>query len=60
MFYEHNGKNMNDRRMAERLSAAIAAQQAMIDYVAMMADIELPTDTETQTMDETTVEEANE
>lgn len=37
-----------EKRAAERTAAEVERQGALLDYVAMMADVELPTDAESE------------
>lgn len=41
-----------EKRAAERTAAEVERQGALLDYVAMMADVELPTDTESEAENE--------
>jgi len=40
--------SIQEKRAAERMAAQLAQQQALLDYVAIMADVELPVDEESE------------
>lgn len=46
VFVEKIKASIAEKRAAERTAAEIEKQGALLDYVAMMADVELPTDME--------------
>ena len=44
MIYKRSTECVADKRKRENLEAQAAKQQADIDYLAMMSDIEIPTE----------------
>ena len=42
MIFNRNTESVSEKRKRERLEAESAKQQADIDYLAMMSDIEIP------------------
>lgn len=42
MFFKKNRNGIQEERETERMKAKIEKQEAMIEYVAVMADVELP------------------
>ncbi len=46
MIFKRNTESVADVRKRERMEAQNVKQQADIDYLAMMTDVEIPTDDE--------------
>ena len=44
MIYKRSTESVADKRKRENLEAQAAKQQADIDYLAMMSEIEIPTE----------------
>lgn len=44
MIFKHNTESVADVRKRENFEAQVAKQQADIDYLAMMSDIDIPTE----------------
>ena len=46
MLFKRNKMDLNEKAMLEYAQAESAKNEALIEYVAMMADVELPTEEE--------------
>lgn len=51
MFIERLKTSIQEKRAAERMAAQLDKQAALLDYVAIMADVELPVEEESEVAD---------